>query len=317
MSFGKNLQYLRRAQNMTQEQLAEKLDVSRQTISKWESDACYPEIDKLLQICSIFECTSDDILRCDFSTGENETGTAASNTDPDSSAFAETPAQTPLKHAPDKEEYDLYIKKFAFFMALGVFIVLLSVAVLLFLQSQGAREVLSVPVFLLLIAVAAVIFIIKGMELDRFKSEYTDIPDFYDTNERNKASKTLAYFISAGLFLVLCGIIFLIVTDETGQISSELAAAIFMLFIGAAAFLFVFAGIYHSRLETTDEKRGKADKSDGNKRDISGAIMLIATAAFLVLGFCYNLWHPGWVVFPVGGILCGVIECIRGNNTKN
>ena len=55
MSFGKNLQYLRQlSKNMTQEALAEKLNVSRQTISKWEMDAANPEMDKALEICRIF-----------------------------------------------------------------------------------------------------------------------------------------------------------------------------------------------------------------------------------------------------------------------
>ena len=62
MSFGKNLQYLRQlSANMTQETLAEKLNVSRQTISKWEMDAANPEMDKALEICKIFNCTLDTI----------------------------------------------------------------------------------------------------------------------------------------------------------------------------------------------------------------------------------------------------------------
>ena len=41
---------------------------------------------------------------------------------------------------------------------------------------------------------------------------------------------------------------------------------------------------------------------------ICGVIMLLATAAFLVLGFIFHLWHPGWLAFPIGGILCGVVS---------
>ena len=64
MSFGKNLQYLRQlSANMTQEALAGKLDVSRQTISKWEMDAANPEMDKALEICKIFNCTLDNLFR--------------------------------------------------------------------------------------------------------------------------------------------------------------------------------------------------------------------------------------------------------------
>ena len=64
MSFGKNLQYLRQlSANMTQETLAEKLNVSRQTISKWEMDATNPEMDKALEICKIFNCSLDNLFR--------------------------------------------------------------------------------------------------------------------------------------------------------------------------------------------------------------------------------------------------------------
>ena len=62
MSFGKNLQYLRQlSKDMTQETLAEKLGVSRQTISKWEVDAANPEMDKALEICMIFNCSLDNL----------------------------------------------------------------------------------------------------------------------------------------------------------------------------------------------------------------------------------------------------------------
>ena len=64
MSFGKNLQYLRQlSKNMTQEALAEKLNVSRQTISKWEMDTANPEMDKALEICRIFNCSLDNLFR--------------------------------------------------------------------------------------------------------------------------------------------------------------------------------------------------------------------------------------------------------------
>lgn len=64
MSFGKNLQYLRQlSRNMTQEALAEKLNVSRQTISKWEMDGANPEMDKALEICRIFNCSLDNLFR--------------------------------------------------------------------------------------------------------------------------------------------------------------------------------------------------------------------------------------------------------------
>ncbi|MDE7171120.1 MAG: helix-turn-helix transcriptional regulator [Oscillospiraceae bacterium] len=63
MHFGKNLQVLRKMAGMTQEQLAEKLNVSRQTISKWEQGEALPEIEKLLELCKTFNCSLDQMLR--------------------------------------------------------------------------------------------------------------------------------------------------------------------------------------------------------------------------------------------------------------
>lgn len=67
MSLGKNLQFMRKLYNkMTQEELAEKMQVSRQTVSKWELDAVYPEVDKLLELCELFSVTLDSLLREDM-----------------------------------------------------------------------------------------------------------------------------------------------------------------------------------------------------------------------------------------------------------
>ena len=67
MSLGRNLQYLRQLSgNMTQETLADKLQVSRQTISKWEMDAANPEMEKALELCRIFNCSLDQLFREDM-----------------------------------------------------------------------------------------------------------------------------------------------------------------------------------------------------------------------------------------------------------
>lgn len=67
MSFGKNLQILRNMRNkMTQEELAEKMDVSRQTISKWELDITFPEMEKAILLSKLFSCSMDELLLNDI-----------------------------------------------------------------------------------------------------------------------------------------------------------------------------------------------------------------------------------------------------------
>ena len=70
MSLGKNLQFLRSMHNgMTQEELSEKMGVSRQTISKWEMDRAFPEMEKTIQLSQLFNCTLDELVRGDMDSG--------------------------------------------------------------------------------------------------------------------------------------------------------------------------------------------------------------------------------------------------------
>lgn len=62
MKFGDKLIELRKKKGYSQEELAEKLGVSRQSVSKWESNNTYPETDKIIQIANIFECSMDDLI---------------------------------------------------------------------------------------------------------------------------------------------------------------------------------------------------------------------------------------------------------------
>ncbi|MBP3885925.1 MAG: helix-turn-helix transcriptional regulator [Olsenella sp.] len=72
MSFRDNLQHLRATRGMTQEQLAMMVGVSRQSVTKWESERAYPEMDKLLKICQIFNCSLDELVQGDLTTREAE-----------------------------------------------------------------------------------------------------------------------------------------------------------------------------------------------------------------------------------------------------
>lgn len=62
MNLSDNLKRIRKENNLSQEQLADKLGVSRQAVSKWESNQAYPEMDKVLQICKMFNLNIDELL---------------------------------------------------------------------------------------------------------------------------------------------------------------------------------------------------------------------------------------------------------------
>ena len=62
MTIGEKILKLRTAKGISQEQLAEKVAVSRQSVSKWEMDQALPQIDKVLQLAEIFSVSTDELL---------------------------------------------------------------------------------------------------------------------------------------------------------------------------------------------------------------------------------------------------------------
>lgn len=72
MNLAENLKRIRKENNLSQEQLAEKLGVSRQAVSKWESNQAYPEMDKVLQLAKMFNLNVDDLLNQDVKEVTNE-----------------------------------------------------------------------------------------------------------------------------------------------------------------------------------------------------------------------------------------------------
>lgn len=112
MSFRDNLQHLRASRNMTQEQLAMLVGVSRQSVTKWEAERAHPEMDKLLKLCQIFDCSLDDLVSGDLTAREEDV------------AAPEVPAGPPT----DVCGYDEHARRFAFRIATGAALFVLAVA---------------------------------------------------------------------------------------------------------------------------------------------------------------------------------------------
>ena len=66
MKFGDNLRQIRKDKKMSQEQLAEKVNVTRQSVSKWENGESYPEMNNILELCEIFNCKLNDLVHTDM-----------------------------------------------------------------------------------------------------------------------------------------------------------------------------------------------------------------------------------------------------------
>lgn len=185
MSLGTNLQFLRKRENMTQEQLAEALEVSRQSVSKWESDSTYPETDKLLQLTELFHCTLDDLMKKDISS----------------------------QYIEDKNHYDQHKNQFSKRITLGVCLILSGLTLTCFLQAvlpyrEGFdRDGLSGVVFLLFVVVAVAVFIVTSLQDSYFTRKHPYIEDFYSEEEKENFHKKFIIFITSGVVLIIVGMI--------------------------------------------------------------------------------------------------------------
>lgn len=306
MSLGENLQFLRKRDNITQEQLAETLEVSRQSVSKWESDTTYPEMDKLLQLANLFHCSLDDLIQKEIST----------------------------QYVEDKCNYNEFMDQFSKRITAGVGLILSGLTIMVFIaaiipQILGLdMEALGAIIFFLFVVVAVAIFITSGLQMSYFEKKYPYIENFYTEEEKETFHKKFIKLITTGVVLIICGLILCIGIDaaipyDYGNINfEELSGAVFLLLVTIAVVLFVYAGTQDSKYNINHynlmhDRSSQTYKNDKKVGLICGCIMMVATMIYLSCGFIGNLWGTAWVVYPIFGIACGIVSIIvNRNNTE-
>ncbi len=124
--------------------------------------------------------------------------------------------------------------------------------------------------------------------------------------------KKFATAVTLGVVLCILGLVaWMILAQLPWAKAMDLHHIAFLSVVAAAVGLFVYYGVqdegYSRRLR--QEKGAPAEETGKGERDsLQSAIMLAAVAVYLFLGFIWNLWHPGWLVFLVGAALCKVAE---------
>lgn len=114
--------------------------------------------------------------------------------------------------------------------------------------------------------------------------------------------------IAIGVALCILGAALLPMLTNVQGFPEEVALMNMFSLIAIAVGLFVYFGLKNRRFnrELFDEEKGRsADKDDD---PLSRAIMLGATCLYLFLGFAKGLWHPGWIVFPAGAVVCLLVN---------
>lgn len=292
MSLAENLQYLRAREGVTQEQLAERLDVSRQSVSKWESAASYPEMDTLLRLCDMFQVDMDTLLRGSVENSLSE----------------------------DTAGYDRFMTLYARKIAGGVSAIVGSVALWSFLSALGLSEMLGTAMLLLVIAAAAVVFIASGMEEEHFRKKHPVIPDFYTEPQKERFHRRYIWYIAGGVGAILLGVVVMVlaftVLPEREPYESYIGAA-FLAVVACAVYFLIYGGMLEDKYNIAKYNRQNNPTPEDRSRrrratTACSVIMILATAVFLFAGLAYYKWNWAAIIYPVGGVLCGAAWMLLG-----
>lgn len=325
MSFAENLQYLRKREKITQEELAEELEVSRQSVSKWETGEAFPETEKLIVLCDRFAVNMDDLVRGEIA--HEQVKTESENTEKDYKVYE------------DDIGFSKHMDSFSLKISAGVFMILMGVALLLtFLAVAETAEkhyvnllgALGLVSLFLPVGGAVFLFIISGINHSEFVKAHGEAKNYFTKQQCAAFNKKFAVGIAVSVGVIIIAVTGLTVsyTVLEGFVFSSPAVEDFADKMIVAAFMFVLAfpvgalcylGIQHSKYDAAEYNRTNINQHEKSRKEkikdgIQSAVMLIATAVFLLLGFVWNLWHPGWIVFPIGGLLCAVIGALWGIN---
>lgn len=288
MSFSDNLQVLRKRNNLTQEQLAEQLEVSRQAVSKWESGQSYPEMEKLLIICDMFHCDMDSLVKGDMT----------------------------LEDQADAAGYDRFMNSFSHRITGCVTLILAAVTLMAFLDGIVHEDILAI--FLIaVVGVSVAVMIVTGINMEAFEKKYPHIQDFYSEEERSVFTRRFGIAIAFAVCLILFGICVNIALDSINiPLKEQFSSGFFLLCVTIAVGMFVYFGIQKEKYEVEEYNKrhdGSREKGEAIVGKACGVIMLLATALFLYLGLAWDMFRIAWIVYPISGILCAVVAVIWGD----
>jgi transcriptional regulator with XRE-family HTH domain len=309
---------LRKRNGWSQEELAERTNVSRQSISKWESAASIPDINKILELARVFGVTTDYLLKDDLEeveyTAEGE---------------GEGLPRLSLDDAGD------YLRAYAAFgrrVGVGVALCILS-PVLLILGPAAAQQTawgrraltedvaagMGIGALLLMVAVAVAIFIASSVRIERFKyierrefdMEY-GVEGVVREKKRAFAGEYVAK-LSVGLALCILSPLAIVLAGVLG--SDDFTV---LLFVGLL-FVMVAAGVY--LLITAGTVKGSVDRLLGegdydaraieqNRRGgrFAGVYWPVVVAIYLGWSFLGGSWHISWLIWPIAALLFSAIS---------
>lgn len=329
MTLADKIIQLRKMKNWSQESLAEQLDVSRQSVSKWESGASAPELDKILRLSEIFGVTTDYLLKDDRA----EDNSQSVFDEPRGESAHDFDAAPPLRRISLTEAVDFLTltKQKAPKVAFAVGLCICSPILLIILSccseesgetlSAGLAAGLGITILLLMVAAAVSIFIPFGIKMSSYafltKESFLLEPQAAEhvLSEKKAFDPVFVRRITFGVCLCIVSVLPLIIGGIMELPGSRigLLVGLLLFLVSIAVYQFVTAGMIHGshhQLLQIEEYSAQAKAANKITDAVAGAYWCVVTAAFLCYSLITHDWKHSWIIYPCAGVLFGAIAAI-------
>lgn len=309
MTLPEKISLLRRRRGWSQEDLAEHMGVSRQSVSKWESAQSIPDINKILELSRLFEVSTDYLLKDEAELpGEPEM--------PEYESADEQPAARRLSCA-EAEDYLNAVKRESMMNGIGAALCVLSPTPLIVLAEIPLGPAVGMASLLILIAIAVVLFIVSESGMKQYewiKNEPIVLghaAEFYvrELQTQNRFGHTLR--IACGTVLCILGVLPMILCGilECSDWIMQLTVGLLLAVVAFAVWLFITAGVRNGSYDLLLQE-GDYTPERKKARYFENIYWPIVTAIYLAWSFLTMDWHITWIIWPVAGCLSPVLSAL-------
>lgn len=307
MELGERIMEQRKKRGWSQEDLAEQLDISRQSVSKWESGASTPDLDKIIRMSQLFGITTDALL----------TEPAAEEEAPRGKRQRCVTGQQAMSYLELTQRHALRI-------ALAVAALVVSPTPLILMGglsesipgslSESMAGGLGVAILLVIIAAAVAVLIRTGMDLEPYafleKECFVLEPGLEPVIRQRQADFHATYRTAmiAGVSLCITSVIPMMVSAafQAEDLVYIICVDVLLVLVAVAVCLFVWSGMIHGSCQKLLQE-GEYTLEEKKSSQRIGALPAIywgtITAIYLGVSFYTMDWDRSWIVWPCAGVL--------------
>lgn len=307
---------LRKKNGWSQEELADKMNVSRQAVSKWEAAQTTPDLEKILQLGNLFGVTTDYLLKDELVDEE----------------FVEGVDETPIRKISLAEANDYLEQRKNASVQIAIATLLCIISPILIFLLLAFSECTSIPItenlavgigmvaLFSLVTIAVVIYIRVGfknapyefLEKEPFETEY-GVTGLAREKQKTYRNTYIKYNIFGTCACILSPVPLICAALSGKGLLVMIMLCVTLLTVAIGVMFFIVAGVRWASMQKL-LKEGEFSEKGKQKNKIIEAIgtvyWLLATAIYLGWSFLTSNWHITWVIWPIAGVLFAVVELV-------